>query len=138
MDDVMAQLTEAERLAVGVIADTYAQAWSSPLLDGPDRWDRLATRVASAGESPDLPRALTRLAFKLEVPSVTGPRITQALAADPQVRQQVLRAWRTEATALVAVVRWLRDQDKRARQAGQDQAADDHATTDQISMEIPA
>jgi len=136
MDDVMQQLTDGERLAVGVIADIYTHAWSSPVLDGVDRWDRLATRVASAGESPDLARAVTRLAFKLESPAVHGPRITKALSADHATRQQILRAWRTESTAIVAIVRHLRDQDKAARRAGQDAAADDHAA--QQTLGVPA
>lgn len=106
----MSQLAPTERLAVEMLEDVYADAWASRVLDSPERWDRIVTRVQSAAWSSSLSRALTTLARKLESPSLTGSAIARALAEPDDVQQEILRLWRDETTALVALVRARRDE----------------------------
>src|SRR5581483_1188138 len=110
MSDLMHELSDVERLAVETLADVYASARGSRVLDGPARWDRFVSRVQSAAWSSSLPRAISALAGKLETPALTGAAITRALAAPEQTRQELLRLFRDETTALVALVRALREE----------------------------
>jgi hypothetical protein len=115
MTDLISELTDVERLAVHVLEDVYRCAWSSPVLDSPQHWDRLVMRVQSAGHSSTLGRALTVLAAKLETPALDGDAIAQAIAAPDATKAEILRLWREEATALCALVRHRKDERKSRR-----------------------
>lgn len=115
-DEMVAELTAAERLAVELVEDVYACAAGSAVLDGVTRWDRLAMRVASSAWASDIPRAIESLARKLEAPHLHGAAITRALASPPDTRRAVLAAMRDESAAIVALVRARRDARRKTRE----------------------
>lgn len=119
-DDILDALPPDARLAAEVLRDVYAAARSSRVLDGVQRWDRFVMRVQSAAWASDLPAAVTQLAGKLETPSLHGEAVTRALTAPVETRLEVLRLWRDEATALVAIVRAWNDARKQENQRRRD------------------
>lgn len=60
--ELFEHLEPAHRLAARLVDDIHRAAVKSPVLDGPERYDRLATRLHSAAlSSDDLPPLLRRV-----------------------------------------------------------------------------
>lgn len=101
--------------AVAVAHDIHRSTWDARIFKGRlDRWDIFATRCQSAAESAETFAAfLEGVARRLEVGTLSGDAIARELRT-PDARA-VVRCFRAESVAVVALLRAEREEEKAAR-----------------------